>query len=292
MKVQRFLLIVAAALFVSIMLAAPFFAVVSATPTQSVAFSHPRIPFDQSGGSSLNWAGYVVTGTTGSVTDVKGSFVVPSFTCSSSGTYVALWAGIDGYSSNTVEQAGVLAECTSTGAAPVYATWYEFYPAAPVYVTSSVPASGGDIVYVEVSYLGNSGFTATITSYSGTTQLGSYTASGTVSSAVETSAEWIVERPALCTGAVCRLSTLANFETADYGLQYTSLSNTNYATVSGTTGSIGSFPSSSVVALTMVSGGHHSQTLASPSSLTDSGTSFIVSQPTSSSGGGGHHGKP
>ena len=288
MKAQR-LALISAVLIVSFMFVAPLFTLVSATTTvPSVAFSNPRVPVGQSSSSSLNWAGYVVTGS--SVTDVKGSFVVPSFTCSSSGTYVALWAGIDGYTSSTVEQAGVLAECTSTGAAPVYSTWYEFYPSAPVYVTSSVPVSGGDNVYVEVSY-SNGAFIATITSYSGTTELGTYTTSPiTVTGALETSAEWIVERPALCSAVICTLSTLANFGTASYGLQYTSQSNTNYATVSGTTGSIGSF--SSVVALTMVSGGHHSQTLASPSSLTDSGTSFTVSQPSTSSGGGGHHGKP
>lgn len=288
-KAKKVSMIVALSCF---MILTPFFVVVSATTTSLIPFSQPRIPVGQSSVSSLNWAGYVVTGATGSVTDVKGSFVAPTFTCSSSGTYVAIWAGVDGYSSSTVEQAGFFAECTSSGAAPVYSTWYEFYPASPVYVTSQVPISGGDNVYVDISYSANQ-FTATITSYNAQgSQLGTYTTSATtVSGAQENSAEWIVERPALCSAVTCTLSTLANFGTASLGLDYTSLSSTNYATVSGTTGAIGSFPSSSIVALTMVSSSHNGKTLASPSQLSSDGTSFNVSQP-SSSGGGGHHGKP
>src|SRR5262249_52732221 len=49
--------------------------------------------------TSTNWAGYVVTGATGSVTDVKSSWIVPSIQkgCTSTNTYSLAWVGIDGY---------------------------------------------------------------------------------------------------------------------------------------------------------------------------------------------------
>jgi hypothetical protein len=62
----------------------------------------------------------------GTVTSVEGSFIVPHLTCTGQNTYVALWAGLDGYNDSTVEQAGVLGECNH-GKAYYYA-WYEFYP--------------------------------------------------------------------------------------------------------------------------------------------------------------------
>src|SRR5262245_53546689 len=51
--------------------------------------------------TSSNWAGYAVTGADGSVTDAKGSWIVPSVICSASApdSYSAFWVGIDGYSS-------------------------------------------------------------------------------------------------------------------------------------------------------------------------------------------------
>src|SRR4051794_21275294 len=57
---------------------------------------------------SSNWSGYAVTGTPGSITDVKGSWIVPGIqgACGTTDSYSSFWIGIDGYSSNTVEQIG------------------------------------------------------------------------------------------------------------------------------------------------------------------------------------------
>src|SRR5215469_11261542 len=52
--------------------------------------------------TSTNWSGYALTGSRGSVTDVKGSWIVPAVNCSQTpSAYSSLWVGIDGYSSNT-----------------------------------------------------------------------------------------------------------------------------------------------------------------------------------------------
>ena len=55
--------------------------------------------------TSTNWSGYAVQTKSGAVTAVAGSWTVP--TVSGSGTgYSAIWVGIDGYQSSTVEQIG------------------------------------------------------------------------------------------------------------------------------------------------------------------------------------------
>ncbi len=233
--------------------------------------------FGETNAQSLNWAGYVVTGSPGSVTSVQTSFIVPSVSPSHGTTYVALWAGIDGYNSGTVEQAGILVESTHNSV--IYRAWTEFYPAAPTYASWTPEVK--NVITVTVSVSG-SDVTATVNDVStGRT----YTQSVSASGYQLNSAEWIVERPSTSAG----LTTLANFGTAYFGTAHTSSSINNYATVSGVSGAIGSF--STAVAVTMVSstGG----TLAYPTPLSTDYASFTVIYASSSGGsGGGHHGKP
>lgn len=213
---------------------------------------------------STNWSGFAVTGPSGSVTDVKGSWIVPSVTCSSKSTYSSYWVGIDGYSSSTVEQTGTDSDCSSGRA--VYYAWYEFYPAASVQI-SGFTVKPGDTVTAEVSYSTSTGlFTTTIADGSNT-----FSTSGSVAGAARSSAEWIVERPALCTVAHCKLTSLSKFGTVSLGTDYTSIAGTNFATISGSTGAIGSF-GSNVFRITMVNSA--GSTLALPSPLSADGTSF------------------
>src|SRR5439155_1503462 len=59
---------------------------------------------------SLNWAGNAASGTT--FTDVKGTWTEPAVTCSKNQVQIAsFWVGIDGFTSNTVEQIGADADC-------------------------------------------------------------------------------------------------------------------------------------------------------------------------------------
>jgi hypothetical protein len=197
------------------------------------------------------------------VSDVKGSWKVPSLSCSRSTSYAAFWDGIDGFSDSTVEQTGVLAECYQ--GYTYYYTWYEFYPSAPVYVNSQVPVKAGDVVYAEVSYASGL-FTATITDR---TTGGSFSISQSDTSAMRSSAEWIAEAPS----SGRQILPLANFGTGYYGIDYTSIASTGYATVNGATGTIGSF-GSAVYELVMVT---TSLTVkAQPSALSSDGASFFV----------------
>lgn len=220
-------------------------------------FTCPTIKGADQSVCSTNWSGYADAASSGSVTSVAGSWTLPALTCPSSGTtYIAIWVGIDGYSSSTVEQTGILGECYNGAAS--YSAWYEFYPNPMVQVSGTVKP--GNTISATVTYSGSS-FTATISDPS--TGLSSHT-TASVSNAQRTSAEWIVERPALCIGAHCSLSTLASFGSSTFS--------SGSATIGGTSGSIISF---SNVAITMV-GGSSGPILAEPSTLVNSGTSFTV----------------
>ncbi|ABW02092.1 conserved hypothetical protein [Caldivirga maquilingensis IC-167] len=232
-----------------------------------ILISHPMIKQGltslSSSVSSLNWAGYAVPAEKGTVTSVAGSFIVPSVTCTTGQTtYVALWTGLDGYNDTTVEQAGIAVECEN--GKPIYWAWYEFYP-SPSVTIKGFTVNPGDDIYVNVTYLGHGKFQVTIKDV---TKSEAYSTTGRVSKAELSSAECILERPVV-NG---QLSSLANFGTAYYGQDYTSILDTCYATVSGVTGPFGLFPS--VVSIIMVN--NSGETLAYPSSLTSDGSSFTV----------------
>ena len=196
---------------------------------------------------SLNWSGYAVTGPAGSVTTVTGSWTVPTVTPTKGGyKYAAFWAGIDGFSSNTVEQAGVLA--ISNGKTVSYSAWYEFYP-APMVTIPSITITPGDTVTVTVTYVGNDQFTITLSDDSDT-----FSITQTVSGAARSSAEWIVERPSIGRS----ITKLADFGTASF---YS-------CTADGTS-------LSAPIDITMVN--NRGQTLAAPSTLTTTETGYSFS---------------
>ena len=68
--------------------------------------------------SSSNWSGYAVTGSR--FTSVSASWTEPTARCSGT-AYSSFWVGLDGDTSNTVEQTGTDADCS--GSAPQYYAW-------------------------------------------------------------------------------------------------------------------------------------------------------------------------
>jgi Peptidase A4 family len=220
--------------------------------------------------TSDNWSGYAVSGT--NITDVKGSWIVPAATCSESSTprrgrnrgqYSSFWVGIDGFSSNTVEQTGTDSDCA--GGMPVYYAWFEFYP-RPMYIVESLTISPGDIISAEVRYSASTGrFTVSMTDQ---TTGQSFSTSSIVSGAQLTSAEWITEAPSSTSGVL----PLADFGLAYFGSDFTGVGMTSDATVNGITGSIASF-GSAADSITMTLNGAEE---AVPSNLSSDGTSFTV----------------
>src|SRR5579884_1141637 len=151
--------------------------------------SEPRLLLHNAGrnSTSTNWSGYANTG--GRFTDVKGSWTQPSATCSAGQTaYSSFWVGIDGDTTNTVEQTGTDADCSS--GTPTYYAWYEMYPKFPVNLSYTVRP--GDSITAEVSTNGSGSFTLTI---SDATQHWSYTTKQSSRKAKLGSAEWIAEAP-------------------------------------------------------------------------------------------------
>src|SRR5690348_2585246 len=106
-------------------------------------------------GTSTNWSGYAVAG--GTYRTVTASWVQPSVSCSST-AYSSFWVGIDGDTSNTVEQTGTEADCN--GSTPVYSAWYEMYPKFPV--NFSNPVAPGDHFTATVATDGRGSFTLTL----------------------------------------------------------------------------------------------------------------------------------
>jgi hypothetical protein len=158
-------------------------------------------------GTSTNWAGYAVQTNlsapqSGAVSDVKGSWVVPTLICTSTNTYASAWVGIDGYSSASVEQTGTEHECIN--GQPSYYAWYEMYPKRS-FLISNITIHAGDLINAEVKYLGNNKFNLILTDVT-TNQQFSTTQKG--GNAKRQSAEWIVEAP--YSGGVL---PLANFGT-------------------------------------------------------------------------------
>ncbi|MCI4326546.1 MAG: G1 family endopeptidase [Thermoplasmata archaeon] len=233
-------------------------------PTSSALFHSG--PF-QANVSNYNWAGYAVTGPVHSVSFVQGSWIQPNATCAGSLLqYSSFWVGIDGFTSSTVEQTGTEADC-HPGTASYY-SWYEFYPAAAVRMTT-VPVHPGDLIKASVTYVNATvGFTTTLTD---TTTGKSASHSSPVTNAKRTSAEWVAEAPS----SLLSVLPLADFGKAKFGKDYTGLGSTCEATISGTTGVIGSFAASSIQKLNMVAL-TGTTWMATTTALTPNGTSFVV----------------
>ena len=203
------------------------------------------------------------------MTKVQGSWIVPATTGATT-AYSSFWAGIDGFSSSTVEQIGT--DSDISGGRSVYYAWFEFYPSS-MYQITSLTIHPGDSMSASVTYSGtprgsfgrtSSAFTVTITDK---TTGKTYTTTGSVSNAAMSSAEWIAEAPSSYRGVLPR----ANFGTINFGQDYTSTATTCYATISGVSGQINSF-GSAVQQITMVT--NSGVTKASPMALSTDGTSF------------------
>jgi hypothetical protein len=143
--------------------------------------------------------------------------------------YSSFWIGIDGYSSNTVEQIGTDSDASS-GIAQYYA-WYEMYPKYPVNLNMKIKP--GDQMSAEVKYLGSNKFQLTITDV--TTRATFSTTQK--SSGKRSSAEWIAEAPSSRSGVL---------PLADFGTVYFSNSQ---APLNGHTGTISDNASASAQSL-------------------------------------------
>jgi hypothetical protein len=100
---------------------------------------------------SANWAGYAAGGTSATFRFVSAHFNVPYLDCSSvqggNPVFSSHWVGLDGLSSASVEQLGIEADCDGT--TPMYSSWSEMYPQAPV---NAIAVHPGDSITASVYY--------------------------------------------------------------------------------------------------------------------------------------------
>ncbi len=220
--------------------------------------THPHIHVKE--GTSANWCGYTALAgkeaQKSSVTSASGSWQVPKILSSRQNSYCAVWVGIDGYTSPTVEQIGTEHDCIN-GKQTNYA-WFEMYPNHP-YQISGFPLDINDSVGALVRYIGNNIFELSLFNYTKKRYTTVPTKFTTSSVAQRISAEWVVEAPYLQ-----KILPLSHFTTVTFaGCQ---------ATINGATGSIsnGAWIKDSLVMATA------SVTKAVPSSLSANGQRFTV----------------
>jgi hypothetical protein len=183
---------------------------------------------------STNWSGYAASGST--YKTVSASWTEPTGTCSSGDQYAAFWVGLDGYSSDSVEQTGSEVDCD--GRTPEYYSWYEMYPAYPVNFSNTVKP--GDSFTGTVTFSGSDTYTLTLTDH---TQGWTKTVTKNQSGLDRSSAEVITEAPSSDEGPL----PLTDFGTITYSssaVNGTSLGTQNpqgiYITGEDTTSSINS----------------------------------------------------
>jgi hypothetical protein len=209
---------------------------------------------------STNWSGYADTGSN-TYSTITGSWTEPKATCTSTTSLAAFWVGIDGYSSDSVEQDGTLIECIS--GTPSYFTWWEMYPSNDIQVVGET-LKPGDKISASVVKTGTK-YALKVTD--STTPANSFSTTQTCSATkcVDSSAEWIAEAPSGSSG-VYPLSNFGSWTLSS-------------ATVKGgsKSGTISSFTDDEI---TMVDSG--GATEAKPGALNGSGNSFKVTWKKSS----------
>jgi hypothetical protein len=155
---------------------------------------------------STNWSGYA--GTTGTYTSVSANWTQPAGTCSRGDQYSAFWVGIDGYSSDTVEQTGSEVDCI--GRTAEYYAWYEMYPGPSENYSNTVEP--GDSFTATVTWEGGESFSLYIKDI---TQGWSHTTVASLGSTpARSSAEAIVEAP--CCTASGGILPLTDFGTVSF----------------------------------------------------------------------------
>lgn len=160
---------------------------------------------------SFNWSGFadVQTGST-PLSSVSGRWTIPQVDCLSGpyanqDAFLANWVGLDGFTSGTVEQLGTATQCYE--GVEYYYVWYEMFPNGTIEegttacINNNVhcPRPGDQIQASVVSTpdgSGNNDYTLALSDNSRPDESFSVSASCPADTCVNSSAEWIVERPA------------------------------------------------------------------------------------------------
>ena len=145
------------------------------------------LPTSNASTTSLNWSGYATTGS--GITAVKSTFTVPNVNPIPFG-FAANWAGIGGYNTQDLIQAG-----TSEDALQGDYAWYEILPASETIITgcsgdANCTVNAGDVVTVDIHSVGTNLWSVSLA------DAGHWTWQKNINyTSTESSAEWIFEAP-------------------------------------------------------------------------------------------------
>ncbi len=164
---------------------------------------------------SSNWSGFVeaTSPSTPSFTGVTATFDVPRLLASPAGSAMAEWVGIDGAGNSSLIQAGIDEQPVASDPGSYTITpWWEILPAPETPITS-LTVGPGDLLTVEIEHV--SGTTWSIALLDHTT--GKSFQIDRTYSGPQTSAEWIVEAPTVCTqSGACQVAPLAPYTTTTF----------------------------------------------------------------------------
>jgi hypothetical protein len=149
---------------------------------------HQVLPTKNADVSSLNWSGYAVV--TSGITAVSTHYIVPTVKNVPAG-FSSTWAGIGGYNTQDLIQAGTESDTASTPYA-----WYEMLPASETPITSGCVGDNactvrpGDDMTVTITSQGGSNWKIDMVNATHWTWTKTVSYASTFSSA-----EWILEAP-------------------------------------------------------------------------------------------------
>jgi hypothetical protein len=160
---------------------------------------------------SINWSGYADSETgSDTVSQVSGDWTLPGVRClpapyENQDAFLSDWVGIDGFTDQTVEQLGTGAQCYE--GVLYYYVWYEMYPAGTIEEGTTAcindnvncPQPGDQIsasVTVTSAGSGENNYKLTLVDRTRPQESFSVTQQCATSTCVDSSAEWIAERPA------------------------------------------------------------------------------------------------
>jgi len=148
--------------------------------------------------ASFNWSGYADTAAKNQTfTKVSGTWTTPSVTCNAEDQITSNWVGLDGFNNGTVEQLGTISWCFQK--TPIYYTWYDMAPRKAVRVGTSLKP--GDKITASVTRTGTS-YALKLTDSTTSGNNISVTKLCALATCVDTSAEWVSERPSFGIGIV------------------------------------------------------------------------------------------
>jgi hypothetical protein len=161
---------------------------------------------------SPNWSGYVATAPPGkaiSFTSVTGTWTVPRAICSKKKgrTYSTVWVGLGGWTQTRQEEVGTDANCTASGKTRYFA-WFEMVPYLSFPTTLKNKVYAGDTMTGLVRIVNPKVVELQIRNR---TQHWTFTRKINWWNNDTSTADWVVEAPAICDKQACSEASLANF---------------------------------------------------------------------------------